>query len=246
MRVTHLTLIFVFVSILSACDQRNEAEKIVGNAIVAHGGEKYISAKISFDFRDIHYSIFKSPTAFEYTRDFTDSLGNQITDLLNNVGFVREANGTAVDTLTDERIGAFSRSVNSVAYFTFLPYGLNDPAAIKTYEGITELDGENYHLIRVTFKQEGGGEDFDDVFLYWIGVDDFYVDYLAYSYHTDGGGVRFRTVRNVQEVGGIRFQDYLNWKPEDKNTSVDKMQELYISGELELLSEINLENIEVN
>ncbi|MDN3202706.1 DUF6503 family protein [Algoriphagus sediminis] len=240
-----LIMIFLVLILIWSCGSRTEAEKIVGNAIVAHGGENYFTSHISFDFRDIHYQIFKSPKEYEYSREFTDSTG-RVKDVLNNGGFIRTVNGAQIDTLTDERVGAFSRSVNSVAYFAFLPYGLNDPAAIKSYEGITEIRGENYHQIKVTFKEEGGGEDFDDVFLYWIGVEDFYVDYLAYSYHTDGGGVRFREVSDVNEVGGIRFQNYLNFKPMDKNTPVDKMKELYISGELELLSEINLENIEVN
>lgn len=240
---------FYFLALIAglffSCDKRTEAEKIVDQAIAAHGGERFQKAKVSFDFRDIHYEIFKGPDQYEYSREFTDSTG-RIYDVLNNSGFVRERNGTPVDTLSEERIGAFSRSVNSVAYFAYLPYGLNDAAALKTYEGITEIKGENYHLIRVTFEKEGGGEDFDDIFLYWIGVDDFFVDYMAYSYHTDGGGVRFRSVKDVVEVRGIRFQNYLNYKSADKNDPVDKMQELYISGELELLSEINLENIEVH
>ncbi len=244
---TLYSLVILSVIVVSAwsCDSRTEAEKIVGNAIVAHGGEKYFTSNISFDFRDKHYKIFKSRTDYQYSREFTDSTG-RVKDVLNNDGFVRTVNDVQIDTLVDERIGAFSRSVNSVAYFAFLPYGLNDPAAIKSYEGITEIDNERYHLIRVTFKEEGGGEDFDDIFLYWIGVDDFLVDYIAYSYHTDGGGVRFRSVSQSREVEGIVFQNYLNYKPADKNTPVDQMQELYISGELELLSEINLENIKVN
>lgn len=166
--------------LVHACDRPSEAQKIVDLAIEAHGGEAYAESKIEFDFRDIHYRIQKTKDSFEYSREFQDSLG-QIKDVLNNSGFVRTRNGVKVDTLTEERIGAFSRSVNSVAYFAFLPYGLNDPAARKQYLGETSLNGERYHLIRVTFEQEGGGEDFDDVFLYWIGVADYFVDFMAYS-----------------------------------------------------------------
>ncbi|MFN3997890.1 DUF6503 family protein [Algoriphagus sp.] len=239
------TLSILAVSILCfSCNQRTEAEKIVDASIEAHGGKTYESSKIEFDFRNIHYTIFKSPSAFEYIREFTDSTG-RVKDVLNNSGFVREVNGTRIDTLTEERVGAFSRSINSVAYFAFLPYGLNDSAAIKTYLGETEIKGEKYHLIKVTFVPEGGGEHYEDEFLYWIGVEDYYLDYMAYSYHTEGGGVRMREVNGFKEVGGIRFQNYLNLKPANKNTPVEKMQELYISGKLEQLSEINLENISV-
>ncbi|OOG73202.1 DUF6503 family protein [Algoriphagus sp. A40] len=231
-------------AIFTSCDQRTEAQKIVDAAIEAHGGEAFESSKIEFDFRKIHYTIYKTSTAFEYIREFSDSTGT-VKDVLNNSGFVRTVNGAKIDTLTEERIGAFSRSVNSVAYFAFLPYGLNDAAAIKTYLGETEIKGEKYHQIKVTFQPEGGGEHYEDEFIYWFGKEDFLMDFMAYSYHTDGGGIRMREVSGVEEIGGIRFQNYLNLKPEDKNTPVEKMQELYISGKLEKLSEINLENIRV-
>lgn len=236
--------ILAFAALIASCDQRTEAEKIVDAAIEAHGGKAFETSKIDFDFRNIHYTIYKTPSSYEYIREFTDSTGT-VKDVLNNAGFVRTVNGTKIDTLTEERIGAFSRSVNSVAYFAFLPYGLNDAAAVKTYLGETELKGEKYHMVKVTFQPEGGGEHYEDEFLYWFGKDDFLMDYMAYSYHTDGGGVRMREVSGVTEVGGIRFQNYLNLKPEDKNTPVEKMQDLYISGNLEKLSEIILENIRV-
>jgi hypothetical protein len=233
-----LSLTFFGVS----CDSRTEVEQIVDAAIVAHGGDRYAETVIDFDFRATHYSIFKSPTAFEYRREFTDSTG-QVVDVLNNAGFTRKVNGVLIDTLTEERIGAFSRSVNSVAYFAFLPYGLNDAAAIKTYLGQTKIKGKDYHQVNVTFQAEGGGEHFEDEFLYWFGVADSHMDYIAYNYHTDGGGVRFREVRETREVGGIRFQDYLNLKSANKATPLDSMQYLYEKGALETLSEINLENI---
>lgn len=244
MKITQSLLLILLVIMAFSCEQRTEAEKIVDAAIEAHGGKTYEQVKIDFDFRNIHYTIFKSPSAYEYIREFTDSTGT-VRDVLNNSGFTRTVNGTKIDTLTEERIGAFSRSVNSVAYFAFLPYGLNDPAAVKTLVGETEIKGEKYNLIRVTFKQEGGGDHFEDEFLYWFGKEDHLMDYMAYLYFTDGGGVRLREVSGVQEVGGIRFQNYLNYKPADKDTPLDQMQELYESGSLEKLSEINLENIRV-
>lgn len=236
-------LSFTFFGI--SCDSRTEAEKIVDAAIDAYGGALYETSAITFDFRGTHYSIFKSPTAFEYSREFSDSTG-QVVDVLNNSGFTRKVNGVLIDTLNEERIGAFSRSVNSVAYFAFLPYGLNDAAAIKTYLGQTDVKGKKYNLIKVTFQAEGGGEHFEDEFLYWFGVDDSKMDYMAYSYHTDGGGVRMRDVRATREVGGIRFQDYNNLKAANKETPLDSMQVLYETGALVKLSEINLENIKTS
>lgn len=240
----HLFLFLVGLTLFASCNSRTEAEKIVDKAIEAHGGDSYDNSKIEFDFRDTHYTIFKTKNEFEYVREFSNSIGN-VVDVLNNEGFTRTVNGAKIDTLTQEWIGKYSRSVNSVAYFAFLPYGLNDASVFKTSLGETEFNGEKYNLIKVTFAEEGGGDDFDDEFLYWIGKDDSVIDFMAYSYHTDGGGVRMREVSTVQEVGGIRFQNYLNLKPADETVPVEAMQKLYESEDLELLSEINLGNIKV-
>ncbi len=244
MKITRSILPILLIVIAVSCKQRTEAEKIVDAAIEAHGGDTYEEVKIDFDFRNIHYTIFKSPSAYEYIREFSDSTG-LVRDVLNNSGFTRTVNGVKIDTLTEERIGAFSRSVNSVAYFAFLPYGLNDPAAVKLLVGETEIKGKNYDIIRVIFQAEGGGDHYEDEFLYWFGKEDHLMDYMAYLYFTDGGGVRLREVSGVQEVGGIRFQNYVNYKPAEKDTPLDKMQELFEAGSLEKLSEINLENIRV-
>ena len=155
MRV-HFFLVLAGLVLFASCNSRTEAEKIVDKAIEAHGGDVYNNSKIEFDFRDIHYTIFKTADRFEYIREFSDSTGT-VVDLLNNEGFVRTVNGAKVDTLSEEWIGKYSRSVNSVAYFAFLPYGLNDPSVFKELLGETELNGEKYNLIKVTFAKEGGG-----------------------------------------------------------------------------------------
>ncbi len=232
-------LFFLF----AACDSLSEAEKIINRSIDAHGGVLFEKAKISFDFRNRYYEIHKSSDRFEYVREFADSTG-LVRDVLNNEGFVRTVNGEEV-TLEDKWIRAYTNSVNSVAYFAFLPYGLNDFAVHKSYLGETEISGETYHLIKVTFSEEGGGEDFDDEFLYWINQESYLVDYLAYSYETDGGGVRFRRAVHQHTEGGLVLQDYENYQPKDKNTPLEDMEALYKVGELELLSKIELKNIKV-
>lgn len=238
--VIYLLLAF---SLLSSCETKSEAQKIVDQSIAAHGGELFEKAKISFDFRERSYEIFKSPTRFEYVREYSDSTG-LIKDVLNNEGFNRTVNGQSVE-LPEDRVRAFSNSVNSVAYFAFLPYGLNDAAVYKKYLGETNIDGKDYYLLKVTFSEDGGGEDHDDEFLYWFNQENYLIDYVAYSYHTDGGGVRFRKAIHQHEVEGLVLLDYENYKPADKNTPVEEMEALYKAGQLELLSEILLENVKV-
>jgi hypothetical protein len=55
-----------------------------------------------------------------------------------------------------------------------------------------------------------------------------------------------REARAAQEVGGIRFQNYINLKAASKETPLDSMQNLYEKGLLEKLSEINLETVRVS
>lgn len=241
--MNRFSIILIILSVVFSCQDNSEAQKIIDQSIDAHGGDLYKIATISFDFRDKHYEIFKSPDSFRYVREFTDSKG-MVRDLLTNDGFSRTINGEVVE-LSQKMEGAYTRSVNSVAYFALLPYGLNDPAVYKEYLEETEIEGIPYHLIKVTFAKNGGGEDYDDEFLYWINKENFLVDYLAYSYHTDGGGVRFRKAIKTYEVSGLHLQDYDNYKVEDKNTPVEDVEGLFKNGELELLSQILLENIEV-
>ncbi|UJP64792.1 DUF6503 family protein [Mongoliitalea daihaiensis] len=233
----------LLISFLVGCKENNPAQEIVDKAITAHGGKSFEQSTIEFDFRERSYSIFKSPEAFEYSREFTDSTG-LIKDVLNNAGFTRTVNGVEV-SLEEKQIAAFTNSVNSVAYFAFLPYGLNDAAAIKTSLGQVTMEGKPYELVKVTFVEEGGGEDFEDEFLYWFDADTFKLAYLAYSFHTNEGGVRFRKAIREHAVNGLILLDYENYKPKIKDTPLEDLAALFEAGELELLSEIEMEDVRV-
>jgi hypothetical protein len=68
---------------------------------------------------------------------------------------------------------------------------------------------------------------------------------LAYDFYVNDGGVRFRVAYNERYIKGIRFVDYENYKPMDDVTTIDNIDAKYESGDLELLSKIELENISV-
>lgn len=238
-----LLALAALIIMFSACNTSDNAQTVVDKTIEAHGGDGYKNLQLSYSFRDKHYTLSRKEGHFTYTRAFEDSTG-KVKDILTNERFVRLVNGDTV-SLTEERKQAFTNSVNSVHYFALLPYGLNDPAVQKTYVRETTIKGTPYHLVKVTFEKEGGGVDFEDQFLYWINANTYTMDYLAYSYKTEGGGVRFREAVNPRQVGGIRFQDYINYKPVQKETPLDSMESLYTRGELEVLSKIELENIQL-
>ncbi len=99
----------------------------------------------------------------------------------------------------------YTGSVNSVHYCSVLPYGLNDAAVQKKLLEETSINQKPYYKVQISFAEDGGGEDFDDVFIYWIDKKTFKVDYLAYSFHENDGGMRFREATNERFVNGIRL-----------------------------------------
>ena len=238
----HLFILPFLSAGIFSCDPK-DPQRIVDKAIETHGGKKFERVKIEFDFRGRHYTSTREEGIYTYTREFTDSVG-RIKDVLSNEGFHREING-GLAKITEERAKAYSNSVNAVIYFALLPFGLNDRAVRKSYVDTTTIKGKSYHLIRITFDQEGGGKDFEDVFLFWINQENYQVDYFAYSYETDGGGIRFREAINSRIVGGILFQDYNNYQPKADSGTLEQMQDLFETNQLEKLSVIKLENLEV-
>jgi len=48
---------------------------------------------------------------------------------------------------------------------------------------------------------------------------------------------------NPRVVNGVRFQDYINYKPKNNSFSVDQAEEMYKKGELIELSRIETENV---
>ncbi|MEM7297333.1 MAG: DUF6503 family protein [Bacteroidota bacterium] len=220
-------------------------EEIVNQAISASATDKLRKANASFSFRGINYQYSFDNGNYEYSRVLSDNAGNVINDILKNDGLVIYINQEETQ-ITEERRAAYTRSVNSVIYFAFLPNWLHDPAVNKQYEGEVKIKGTPYHKVRVTFNQDGGGEDFDDVFYYWFSTNDLSMDYLAYSYSRDGGGMRFREAYNTRKINGVVIQDYKNLKPKKKGSVlINEMDKAFEEGRLEELSLIELENVEI-
>ncbi|WOK06905.1 DUF6503 family protein [Imperialibacter roseus] len=220
-----------------------KAQEIVDKAIAKHGGAAYESAAVGFDFREKHYTVQRFPDRYVYTRSWQDSIGYVEDVLVNSTRLTRTVDGDTVE-LTDEWAFKYANSVNSVFYFALLPYGLNDAAVIKKYLGEVTIKGKPYHKVQITFQQEGGGKDFEDVFIYWFDKDTYQLDYLAYYYNTDETGIRFREAYNRQTVDGILFQDYVNYEPIDSTITVHQTDEQLEKGLLKELSRIENEKLE--
>jgi len=224
---------------------KSKVQDVIDQSISFHQMGGLDNASFSLTFRDIDYTYDNKNGKYEYTRTQTDSTGATVIDRMDNNRLVRTIDGVEPE-ITEEKRAAYTRSVNSVVYFFRLPFGLNDPAVNKVYIGETDIKGKTYHEVKVTFAQEGGGEDFDDVFLYWFDKEDYSMDYLAYLYHTDEGGMRFREAINPRRVNGMLVQDYVNYKPENEDIDIMTIDELFNAGKLEELSKIINENVVVN
>ena len=232
--------------LLGACASSPGADPqaIVDQAIAAHGSERLDRAEVEFDFRDKHFTVTRDDGRFRYERTFTDSTGADVRDVLTNDSLYREVNGERVALSEEERLSVES-GVNSVVYFALLPYFLNDPAVQKRYLGEATVKGEPYDKVEVTFRQEGGGQDYQDRYVYWFHQDDHTMDYFAYSFEVDGGGTRFREAVNPRTVGGVRFADYRNGGADTLGTPIERYDEMLAAGEIDPISEVVLENIEV-
>tara|TARA_B110000459_G_scaffold51607_1_gene57503 strand:- start:1429 stop:2292 length:864 start_codon:yes stop_codon:yes gene_type:complete len=199
-----------------------KGQEVIDQAIIAHGQNLFENATLSFSFRDKQYSARRSDTSYAYTRSFKDGSALIEDMLINSTHFSRKKNGVSIE-VSKEWADKYSRSINSVLYFFQLPYLLNDLAVKKTDQGIKQIKGESYHQIKVSFQIENGGDDFEDEYLYWVNVNNYEIDYLAYNYITDGGGVRFRSAINKRRVDGLLVQDYINYAPVDKKMSLSNL-----------------------
>lgn len=234
----------IALSLFWACTPQNDAQQIIDKAIEKAGGKKYQNSTIQFVFRDHSYQVKRNASHFSMIRKkITDSI--TVVDEINAASFQRKVNGKEV-TVPDSMVFKYRESINSVIYFALLPYRLNDPAVNKEYLSETEIKGEKYHAIKVSFSKEDGGVDFQDVYVYWFHTKTFNMDYLAYSFEVNEGGYRFREAYNRRTVGGIQFADYVNYKPIEQPTSVEDLSRLFLEEKLKVLSKIELKDISVS
>lgn len=237
-----LTLILLTIS----CKQKEEpnvAEMVINKAITSAGGKVLDNATIAFDFREKHYQAKRENGNFALTR-CSDSTCKDTLDVLSNSGFERRINNKPVK-LADSLVNKYSNSVNSVHYFSVLPYGLDSPSVKKEILDTVRIKKDNYYKIKVTFGKQGGGKDYEDEYMYWVNTRDFIVDYLAYNYHVNEGGTRFREAYNSRKINGVRVVDYKNYKPAAQYPALESLDSLFLNGQLELISRIELKNVEV-
>jgi hypothetical protein len=220
--------------------QLSKADSIVNTAIKAHGGKLYSTADYSFVFRDKKYRFQNNESTYTYSSEIQkgDSL---IKDVMTPDKFERTINSSLL-TLSKEKTGQYAEALNSVIYFATLPHKLQDASVNKKFIKEIIIKGKRYDVISVTFGQYGGGQDYDDEYMYWINKESHKIDYLAYNYQVNDGGVRFRAAFNTRVIDGITFQDYINYEA-PLATALRDLAKLYEQGKLKEVSQILTENV---
>ncbi|MEM6531007.1 MAG: DUF6503 family protein [Myxococcota bacterium] len=209
----------------------------VARAQRVHGSDTLKHAHVVFSFRGTRYEMDRDQGQYVYT-----SLSNDKRITLTNSGVTLTVSGRPIP-MTDNAAQGAAETVNSVVYFASLPLALSDPAVHLADAGLETVRSQDYERVRVTFTEQDGGADHDDVFMYWFRVDTGTMDYFAYSYRRDGGGIRFRVTTAAQLVDGMRFQDYDNYQTKVLSTPLDSLPRLWAAGKLEKLSEIKTEDV---
>jgi hypothetical protein len=223
-----------------ATEPATSSDQLLAKAVEAHGGEGYDTAHYGFTFRKKAYTFKNDDNRFLYTVT-SEKDEKKIVDRLENGQLTRTIDGEQVE-LTEKQNASATEALNSVIYFATLPHKLLDPAVNLERQTAVSIKDNSYDVLKVNFDEAGGGTDHDDNFRYWINQKTDRIDYLAYDYRTSGGGVRFRSAYNPRIVGGILFQDYVNYKA-DVGTSLDDLPALYEQGQLKELSRIETEEV---
>lgn len=233
-----------FILMLLSCQNSKKnltSEEIVDKAIEYSGKSNLNDNILKFTFRDYTYKATPTCDGFQFERA---SKIDPIRDVLINDELTRYYKDSIVK-LADSTAFLYYESVNSVHYFTQLPVRLKDEAVQLTNLGQEEILNKTYHKLEVKFSEDGGGVDFEDVYIYWFDMEDFSLDYLAYSFIVNEGGLRFRKAINRRTLDGVVFQDYENYKPKVKSKKLEDIGKMYENDELELLSLIKNDAIEL-
>lgn len=224
-------------------DKELTADQIISKAVETHGGKLYDNMEVQFDFRGRHFRAKITEGSYEYERTF-EADGRLVKDLIQNDKYKRILDQREIQ-LEERELSTYKTATNTVIYFALLPFNLDNPVVNRQMMRPVDIKGEPYHKVEITYGKNGGGKDFEDVYVYWVHREKFTIDYLAYSYNINGGGVRFREAYNARMVNGIRFQDYVNYTI-DKDFPAQELDYAFVTDQLREISRIDLENIQVN
>ncbi|MBX2799790.1 MAG: hypothetical protein KTR31_19080 [Myxococcales bacterium] len=238
-----LTMVAWMTGVVAQADDKR-AQRLVRQAQKAHGMHRLRDVQITFTFRDTPYRLWLGDGAYRYERDVTQDDGALRVDRLEGWTLTSILDGQPL-SLPAETTEGRRRSLNSVAYFALLPRPLTDDAVVATYGGRQQLRESPYDVLDVRFREDGGGDDHDDHFRYWLDPKSHRIAYLAYTFSRGEGGVRIREATATHEVGGLVLLDYVN---HGRNVTQDLRAAVaeFEAGTLPEVSRIELDDVSVS
>ena len=246
MRTFSKALLCCFVLTTAALAAEPDRVSIIDEAIAFHGGDLYRHSSTELDLCS-KSGCFRVRAAVDGDRfDHTvsgKSRGAEVEVRITNDTVEAKQDGRSIEVgaADEQRRRDF---VMARVYFPFLPYRLTDPGVFHEDLGIVDWDGRRLHKVKVTF-QPGSSTDADDEYMYWFDPDTGRVEYFAYSYSNNGGGIRFRRAIDHRRVGGILFFDQENLGAEGGDLRVDDIDAAFVET-LRHVSTVRLQNIRVD
>lgn len=219
---------------------------IVDRAIEHHGGEIYRHSETELDLCS-KSGCFQVTARLDGDRwAYTvsgKSGGSQLRVRSAHDALTIHRNGVE-ETVAADKEQRFRDWAMARVYFCFLPFRLNDPSVYKQDLGLVDWDGRRLHKVKVTFEV-GTSTDAGDRYMYWFDPETARLEYLAYSYDDNGGGIRFRRAIRHRRVGGLLFFDQENYGIDGPGLSVDAIDAAYVRDAMRHVSTVRLEDIQV-
>ncbi len=219
---------------------------IVDRAIEHHGGELYRHSETGVDLCSksgcFHVVALLDGDRFVYTVAGTSGGARLEVRSSNDALEVRrDGEPLAVEPGGEQKYRDWAMAR---VYFCFLPFRLGDPSVRHQDLGLVDWDGRRLHKVKVTFEA-GTSTGAGDEYVYWFDPESARLEYFAYSYDDNGGGLRFRRTVRHRRAGGLLFSDQENFGADGPGLSVDAIDAAYVRDAMRHVSTVRLEGIEV-
>jgi len=222
-----------------------DADTLLENTINAHGGNLYKNSIISFKFKSFNYTLKRDDNDYEYQmiREEKDVLKEAKTF---NGGFEYFEDGEQKE-LSARLSSMFTNRINSMAYWIYIPYEFSTNDAIKEYIGKDVLRGNEYHKLKITYRQFEGLPEDDRIYILWIDTKKFEIDFVAVGNLNDTNGKKFYAAGNKRKIKGMLFSDYemYNTKTKSKEINFEDLGTSYNIGAMLRDNIVTYENISV-
>jgi hypothetical protein len=134
-------------------------------------------------------------------------------------------------------------------YLFSLPFGFNDPAAVKTYLGEVILMEQPYHKIKITFMLNPLDRTIhDNTYVAWIHKTRFTLDYIGYLLNEpEEKGTRFLQATNPRKIEKMVVQDYRVFKPAQDSIPVqpEDLDQAWAANQLITFPSIQVTQIKI-